>query len=55
MLQTVRDLDRPDAGHVVLVGIGAVSYSQAAESASLGPGEIGIDRLVEPVGWNYRK
>lgn len=49
MLQTVRDLDRPDAGHVVFVGIGAAAYSQAAESAALGPGEIGIDRLVEPV------
>ena len=35
----------------VLVGVRIAALGNAFQPAALGPGEIGIDRIVEPVAW----
>ena len=42
VLQAVRDLHAPHAGHVVLVGIRISTFLDAAQSPALGPGEVGV-------------
>ena len=49
MLQTVRDLYRTNAGHIVFVGKRVAALGDAAESAALGPGEVRVAVSVVPV------
>ena len=42
VLQAVRDLHAPHAGHVVLVAVGLIALFQAAQSPALRPGQVGV-------------